>query len=139
MLDGDAGGVYRMSSELAMDVDDMPIRRLRRAPAPIAENKMVIFPGFEVDLETGLGTSGQAVNPVVMARWSNDGGRTWGPEQMRTAGKTGEYGHRARWNRTGAGRRRVFEVSVTDPIPWRLTGAFLTPEPHLLTDGGRAA
>ncbi len=134
MLDADGGGVYRMSSELAMDVDDMPIRRLRRAAAMVAENRLVLYPGFEVDLEVGLGTSGQGEAPVIMARWSNDGGKTWGPEQMRRAGKTGEFGRRARWNRTGAGRRRVFEVSVSDPIPWRLTGAFLTPEPRVATE-----
>lgn len=64
-------------------------------------------------------------DPVVMLRISNDGGKTWLPEQMRSAGRTGEYGHRVRWNRLGHGRRRVFEVSVSDPTPWRLVGAYL--------------
>lgn len=64
-------------------------------------------------------------NPQVMLRWSNDGGRTWGPEHWRNAGKQGEYGKRVRWNRQGVGRRRVYEVVLTDPIQWRIVGAYL--------------
>jgi len=66
-----------------------------------------------------------ATDPQMMLRTSNDGGRTWGTERMRSAGKTGEYGKRIRWTRLGSGRRRVFEVSVTDPIQWNLTDAYL--------------
>lgn len=64
-------------------------------------------------------------NPEIMLRLSNDGGRTWITEQIRTIGKLGEYWHRVRWNRLGCARRRVFEVSVSDPIPWRLVGAYV--------------
>jgi len=64
-------------------------------------------------------------DPQMMLRTSNDGGKTWGTERMRSAGKTGEYGKRIRWTRLGSGRRRVFEVSVTDPIQWNLTDAYL--------------
>jgi hypothetical protein len=73
--------------------------------------------------EAATGTPGY--DPQVMLRLSNDGGKTWISEQWRSAGKKGEYLHRVRWNRLGAARRRVFEVSVTDPIPWKLTGAYL--------------
>jgi PKD repeat protein len=62
----------------------------------------------------------------VMLRISNDGGKTWSiPEMWRSAGKLGEYDTRVRWNRLGSARRRVFEVSVTDSIPWRIQGVFL--------------
>src|SRR3972149_14181 len=64
-------------------------------------------------------------DPQVMLRISNDGGKTWVTEQWRSAGKMGEYHRRVRWNRLGAARRRVFEASVTDPIPWKITGAYL--------------
>ena len=126
MLDRGGSGVYHMDTSLTTDVDGLAIRRLRRAPVPMAENKRVLYSLFELDLEPGLGTSGQGEDPQVMFRMSNDGGKTWGTEQMRGAGKTGEYGKRVRWHRLGNARRRVFEVSVTDPIPWRLTGAYLT-------------
>jgi PKD repeat protein len=64
-------------------------------------------------------------DPKVILRMSNDGGKTWLPEAMRSAGKRGEYRKRVIWNRLGCARRRVFEVSVSDPIPWRLTGAYM--------------
>lgn len=64
-------------------------------------------------------------NPQVMLRISNDGGKTWISETWRGAGKLGEYKRRVRWNRLGQARRRVFEVSVTDSISWRILGAFL--------------
>lgn len=66
-------------------------------------------------------------DPQVMLRTSNDGGKTWVSERIRSAGKAGEYLKRIRWNRCGSARRRVFEVSVSDPVPWRIVGAYLTP------------
>lgn len=107
-------------------VDDLPIRRLRRGPTVSNENSRTYYSAFEVDLEAGLGlTSGQGSNPQVQMRLSNDGGRTWSAERMRSAGKTGEFSKRVRWERCGMGRRRAFEISVTDPIPWRITDAYL--------------
>lgn len=139
MLDAETGGVYMLSRTVHTDVDSRPIRRLRRAPALSYENKRLIYPGFELDLEPGLGTStGQGFDPQVMLRISRDGGKTWGTEQMRSAGKVGEYDRRVRWNRCGAARRMVFEVSFTDPIPWRLTAAYLTPNPIGLPQKGAA-
>lgn len=70
-------------------------------------------------------------DPVVMLRMSNDGGKTWGPEVMRSAGKMGEYLKRVVWNRLGSARRRVFEVAVSAPIPWRFVGAYLESTPQL--------
>jgi hypothetical protein len=67
----------------------------------------------------------QNESPRVMLRLSNDGGRTWLSEEMRGSGRLGEYLTRVRWNRLGAARRRVFEVAVTDDVPWRLVGAYL--------------
>jgi PKD repeat protein len=66
-----------------------------------------------------------ASDPQVMLRISNDGGKTWISEQWRGAGKLGEYFRRIRWNRLGQARRRVFEASVSDAIPWRCVGAYL--------------
>lgn len=126
MLDIGTGSIYRMDRSLGMDVDGREIRRVRRAPALIDELKRITYPAFELDLEPGLGNVvDPGSNPQVMMRMSNDGGKTWGNELWRSAGAIGEYGTRVRWNRCGQARRRVFEVSVTDPIPWRLTNAYL--------------
>jgi hypothetical protein len=135
MLDATTGAVYHMASTLSMDVDGMAIRRLRRSAALMKENLNIIYPGFELDLEVGLAdASGDGSNPHVMMRFSGDGGKTWSNERMRSAGRTGEYGHRVRWTRLGQHRRMVFEVSVTDPVAWRITNAYLYPEP-IVCDG----
>lgn len=127
MLDSDTGALYRMASSISTDIDGNGIRRLRRAPALVSEHRRIFYSSFELDLEPGLGlTTGQGSDPQAMMRMSNDGGKTWGAERWRSAGKLGEFGRRVRWNRCGSGRRRVFEVVMSDPIPWRLTGAWLT-------------
>jgi hypothetical protein len=58
MLDSSSGQIYRMGSDLLTDVDGLPIRRVRRAPAIVDENKRVFYSSFELDLEPGLGTRG---------------------------------------------------------------------------------
>lgn len=126
-LDNITGNLYRMSSELYTDVDgESGIRRLRRAPALVDENRWVFHRKFELGVEVGVGlTDGQGSNPHIMLRMSNDGGKTWGAEMMRSLGKIGQYAKRVIWNRLGRARRRVYEVSVSDPIPTRLLEAYV--------------
>jgi len=82
----------------------------------------------------GSGDSVSERPPLVMLRFSNDGGKTWRPHELwRSIGKTGEYDTRIRWHRLGSARKRVFEVSVTDPVPYRVSGAYL-----LEREGARA-
>lgn len=125
ILDSRGSKLYQMDPSFTTDVLGEAIRRQRRSPALMSEDRRVFYSQFELDLEPGLGTTGQGENPQVMLRMSDDGGKTWGTEKMRSAGKKGEYGKRVQWNRLGSARRRVFEVTVSDPIPWRLTGAYL--------------
>lgn len=75
--------------------------------------------------DIGTWQANDGSDPQVMMRQSNDGGKTWGIERWRSAGKQGHYSRRIRWNRLGMGRRRVWEISTTDSIPWRLLGAYL--------------
>lgn len=55
MLDTSNGNLYRISSNLVRDVDGRLIRRLRRAPGLVDENKRAFYSSFELDLEPGLG------------------------------------------------------------------------------------
>lgn len=134
-LDGETGSLYTASVDVATDVDGRPLRRVRRAPALVQENQRIVFAGFELDLERGQGAvTGQGSDPQVMLRFSDDGGETWSSEKWRSAGPLGQYRKRVRWNRMGQSRRRVFEVVVSDPIPWRLVNAYL--EVHPVNGGG---
>lgn len=131
MADRESGVIYAMDVGFTTDIEDRPIRRLRRAPALVRENLRLFYPKFEVLLETGLGTgTGGATAPVVMMRHSNDSGRTWSNERQASAGAIGQYGVRCVWWRCGSGRQRVFEISVSDAVrSWRVTDAYLRVEP----------
>jgi hypothetical protein len=124
--DSTTGAVYRMGVDLSSDGGGRTLRRLRRAPHLSKENTLIAFDKLQLDLEVGLGlATGQGEDPQIMLRWSNDGGQTWGNEHWVSGGLQGAYRARAIWRRLGAARDRVFEVSVTDPIPWRIIDAWI--------------
>ena len=119
------GTIYEMSLTKHTDAGGGPLRRVRRSPHIGAGNNYVVYSELQVVLEAGLGlTAGQGSDPQAMLRWSDDGGETWGNEHWTSAGKRGNYGTRAVWRRLGRGYDRVYELSVSDPIPWRVTGVY---------------
>jgi hypothetical protein len=127
VLDSTSGKLFDLSIEHPNDANGEPIVRERQPPALMLENRRLFVSLFELDLEPGLGVlSGQGEDPQVMLQISRDGGKTWGTEQMRSAGRQGHYGARVRWLRCGSGRRLVFKVRMSDPIPWRIANAFVT-------------
>jgi len=124
--DRTTGTIYRMDIDLATDVDGTGIRRLRRTPHLSATGTRITYWAMEVELETGIGIAvGQGSDPQIMAKWSDDYGRTFGNEHWTSAGAIGAYRTRAIWRRLGSGRNRVFEVSLSDPVPWRVVDCFL--------------
>jgi hypothetical protein len=127
VLDRAAGNIYETSHEFTTDVDDRFIRRLRRFPGMVNEMDRVFYDELVLYLETGLGLPvGQGSNPQLMMRHSDDGGKVFGNERWTSAGREGQYKRLAQWNRLGSGRDRVFEFTVSDPIPWRIIDAFVT-------------
>jgi hypothetical protein len=68
--------------------------------------------------------------PQMVLRWSNDGGHTWSNEHPRDCGEAGDYKARVYWNRLGRSRDRVYEITVTDPIPWAIIDAYLFTDPE---------
>jgi len=124
--DRTSGLIARMAIDLGLDLDGSPIRRLRRAPHLAGERTETVFRRLELVFETGLGlASGHGSDPTVMLRMSRDGGKTYGTERWRSAGQQGEYRTRVEWHALGSARDAVFELHVSDPIPWRLVTALL--------------
>jgi len=103
------------------------IRRLR-VPPPLwlqaGAARRLFVSRLELLLEPGLGaSSGQGVDPQVMMRTSTDL-KTWSNTQFAAAGAQGTFGTRVYWTRLASSDRVwVPEVTVTDPIPWRIVGA----------------
>ena len=122
------GQVYELNMLTTTDAGTT-IRRIRRMPHITRENKRLFFPRLELELETGMRWSDPEAgfpnrDPQIMLRWSDDRGHTWSDEQWVSAGRAGAYMVRARFNRLGSSRDRVFEVSVSDPISWRLIDGY---------------
>ena len=121
-----SGKVYEMSINL-YDDDGTVIRRQRRCPHISVEQKWVRHDYAQIDLEVGLGlvTPGVGFDPQLILRWSNDGGKTWSNDHQTSAGKLGEYQRRVIFRRLGRARDRVYEMIVSDPIPWRIVSGYL--------------
>jgi hypothetical protein len=106
------------------DSDPGQIVRLRSSPHGSQDLNWVYFDLFQVDMETGVGvTTGQGSDPLLMLRYSNDGGHTWSNQRQVKIGAIGEYTTRVRFNRCGRGRDRVWEISISDPVKAIILGA----------------
>lgn len=67
--------------------------------------------------------------PQMSLRWSDDGGHTWSNYYTVDCGQLGKYKTRAIWRRLGSSRDRVYEATMSDPIPWRIVNAYLDASP----------
>lgn len=121
------GGVYAFATD-----NGALIRRARRCPTINNELERTFHAEMKVDFNVGSGPqppltdgNGNPRPPQAMLRWSNNSGNTWSNEHIRGCGMAGEYDTFVRWQRLGYGRRRVYELVVTDPIAWSITDAYL--------------
>lgn len=124
-LVGDArdGRLYVLDSEYYLDDSD-PILRLRASQTQTQLQNRLFYSRLQVDAQTGIGlTNGQGNNPTLMMRYSNNGGQSWSDYRNSTLGSIGDYDARCQYNRLGAGRNRVWEISMTDPCPFVIIGA----------------
>ena len=85
------------------------------------------FNNLQIDMQTGINVP-DGTNPLVMLRWSDDGGHNWSNERLWSAGAPGETAKRVRFTRLGSTRResgldRMFELSSSDAFPVALIGA----------------
>ena len=120
------GTIATMEVTLGSEADGSVIRRLRRGPVLVNENRRGPLHNFELLFEAGVGlATGQGSDPQFMFRGSSDGGKTWGNERLMSIGKIGQYHPRAYVTRLGSPRLWVPEVSVSDPVPTRIVDAFV--------------
>lgn len=129
-----SGNIYELSSNYYTH-DGNPIRGNRRTPQTQKENKWVYFKQLEFVMGTGLQPSavlldgnGDPRPPQIMLRWSNDGGKTWSNTYFLSVGFLGEYEKRVIKRMLGRGRKRIWDVSWSDPYPYRFNDAFVEAE-----------
>lgn len=138
MGDRDGAGLYQMALSLTTDVEDRPIRRVRRCPALMQNHQRIVCDWIELLFQAGVGTGvadtasvDNGFNPQVLLRVSRDGGRTWGNQRSIPVGKQGEYWVPVKAWQLGFARSFVFEVVVTSPVAWPLMAAYLSVRPTL--------
>lgn len=133
--DNQSGNIYQMSISLFDNFGNL-IHRVRRAPHISTEMEWAVHNELWIDMETGIGPqpplldgSGNARDPIASLRWSSDMGRTWSNYHDLGAGQAGQYRTRVHIHRLGRARDRVYELTVSDPIPWRILDAYLQADP----------
>lgn len=118
------GNLY--SLDMGVDTDNgTSIARIRAAPHISQGLDRIFHSSFQLDMETGVGTSGlgQGVAPQAMLQWSDDGGHSWSNEHWAAIGPIGARATRVIWRRLGSTRDRVYRVRITDPVKITLIGA----------------
>lgn len=120
--------IYQYDNAVVMD-DEASIRRIRSSPHIVddSEGARLFYGHLKLDFEVGVGLSGgvQGEDPLVMMRYSDDGGKTWSNEITTSLGKIGEYKTEVKFNRLGSAYDRIFEISISDPVKANLMGAWL--------------
>lgn len=118
------GRLYALDLD-CYDDDGDPLVALRAAPhISGAGHNEIRYNRLTLDMETGVGQpNGAGADPVLMLRWSDNGGRTWSTLQSLSMGRVGEYGLRVAVDRLGTARDRVFEISISDPVKRAIVGA----------------
>ncbi len=122
------GKLYELDFDTYTD-NGQPILR-QRATATIhgglydAPGATLFFDYVEFIVQTGEGLNlGQGQNPLLMVRHSDDGGRTWSAEEHYELGRGGKYLTTVELYCQGSAEQRIYELSVSDPIPVTLISA----------------
>jgi hypothetical protein len=117
VLDYSNGNVYVLDLATYTENGDL-IRAEGISQHLHADGKNLFFEDLQIFMQSGVGLiSGQGSDPQIMLQWSDDGGKTFGNEHWRSFGPLGEYRRRARWQRMGRARDRVYKFAITDPVP----------------------
>lgn len=122
---GDSDGtIWELKDNVYTDGGET-IRRKFMFQAPTPDpNGWHSFPFLQLDWDQGVGLEDTTI-PQSMLRISDDGGKTWGSEWWEEAGQVGETTCCTRHDGLGgiqSHQERIYEVTVTDAIPWKLLG-----------------
>jgi len=132
--DWKTGNIYQFDAGTRTDNGNV-LKPLRRAPTIIDEMNWVTHRSLTIDIQTGLGPQPPLLDgnynpraPQCMLRWSDDRGSTWSNEHVADMGMAGEFQVRVIYRRLGRSRYRVYEWSMTDPVPVCIVDAYLDTE-----------
>lgn len=119
-----SGKIFK--EDATVSTDDSLIRLLKRTSSVFhSELKYISIYSLEFDINSGFGTtSGQGVDPIMMFKYSIDGGNTFEPEEYIKIGPLGEYDYRVKIDNLGTARNWVVDFSISDPVDIIIMQAF---------------
>ena len=121
--DYENGNLYRVNPEVYTDNGVQIIRKLRSRHLEGQDGELFALDRIWLDFAPGQGLiGGQGSLPQAMLRVSKDGGHSYSSERFAPIGAQGRYLNRCVWRRLGRARNWTFEVSVSDPVKFSLTG-----------------
>lgn len=111
-----SGKIFKEDSSVT--TDDGLIRECRRvSPILNQELKNISVYDLEIDVNSGFGkTTGQGSDPIMMLRYSLNGGNTFETEEFLKLGPLGEYDFKVQKSKLGTSRNWVIEFKVSDPV-----------------------
>jgi hypothetical protein len=110
------GKIYRLDADAHDFAGDVKVRDRIAPVVSSPDMRRLRFNRFDLLSERGFGGA-------VMLRFSDDNGATWSAWRTDSAGAVGEYRERVRFNRLGSARDRVFQVRMTDAVPFNPVAA----------------
>lgn len=116
MSDWWSGKIFK--EDTSVTTDDGNIRKLKRTSSIFHnELKYISVYALEFDINSGMGnTTGQGSAPIMMSKYSMDGGNTFEPEELIELGALGNYDQRVIINNIGTARNWVISIEISDPI-----------------------
>lgn len=126
--DGNPGAIYQLSDAVFTDCGadpisgdqiQQPIVCDRIAPHGPTWGKRSVHNRIEFELERGVGNAEDpGMNPQLLLRWSNDGGKTFGTEYQLPMGLQGQYSIWVYLLQLGYANHpgRVYWVRCADPV-----------------------
>ncbi len=125
VTDKDLGILYRLDKDVFTEAGNV-IKRTRRMPIFRNNNEYVTIEDLWIIFNTGDSLlTGQGSNPTAMLRVSRDGGRTFDSIMDREVGLVGDHVDSCRWSMLGTSRKWCAELTVTDPIDWRVLDCYV--------------
>lgn len=118
------GNIYYLDVNTYTDNADI-IQRWIYTQNLYAEGNRFVIDRLELGIDGGTGLiTGQGSDPQIMMQYSDDGQKTWSPEQWTTLGKVGTYYTRAVWRRQGITRQRSYRFLISDPVAVKMNGLY---------------
>lgn len=114
-----SGNLYKLDPTVYTNNGDTLAKERISPNTESPSRKLITFGDFEVVCD-------KASAGTVQMRFSNNGGNTWGSWRNASTGQASDYKRRVIWHLCGAAYDRVWDVRVTDAIPFNPTYAVAT-------------